>query len=166
MRRILVIIAIACFIFSCKGKPKDADIKMEAEKVLAADPACSGLHVSVNDGVATITGEVKDESAKIMAQNAVAGIKGVKSVENNVTVYTPPPSPVVPNVTETQADALTQAVNDAIKDYPGVKASVNNQVVTLTGEIEKSKLQKLMSSLHALKPMGLKNVESKSLVKK
>src|SRR5215831_6621047 len=147
----LVITGLALNIHSCKSAPKDADIKAAAEKALAADPACSAVNVNVNSGVATITGEVKDEATRSMAQSAVAGVKGVKSVENNTTVAAPPP--VVPPVTENQGDALTKAVNDAIKDYPGVKASVNNQVVTLTGEIKKADLQKMMMSLNGLKSM-------------
>ena len=162
----IVVVASLIFAFSsCSSKPKDADVKVAAESALAADPACSGLHVSVNDGVATITGEVKDEATKTMAQTAIAAVKGVKSVENNATVAAPPP-PVVPPVTETQADALTKAVSDAVKDYPGVVATVNNQVLTLTGEVKKSDLQKLMMSLNALKSMGLKSIDSKGLVKK
>ncbi|HET6995207.1 MAG TPA: BON domain-containing protein [Chitinophagaceae bacterium] len=168
MKKLLLVITMGCLAFTlpqCKSKPKDADIKVEAEKALAADPACAGLNVSVNDGVATITGEVKDESTKTAAQSAVAGIKGVKSVENNATVYVPAP-PVVPNATETQAAALNKAVSDAVKDFPGVTATVKDQVVVLTGEIAKSNLQKLMMSLNSLKSMGLKSIDSKGLVKK
>lgn len=168
MKRITIgVVAGLIFAFSsCSSKPKDADIKVAAETALAADPACSGLHVAVDDGVATITGEVKDDATKTMAQSAVAAVKGVKSVQNNATVAPSPPPPVVPSATETEAAALTKAVNDAIKDYPGVVATVNNQVLTLTGEVKKADLQKLMMSLNSLKAMGLKSIDSKGLVKK
>jgi len=163
---LVVVVGLVFALSSCGSKTKDADIKVAAENVLAADPACSGLHVTINDGVATITGEVKDEATKTMAQKAIADVKGVKSVENNATVAPPPPPPVVPSATETEAAALTKAVNDAIKDYPGVVATVNNQVLTLTGEVKKADLQKLMMSLNSLKAMGLKSIDSKGLVKK
>ena len=79
---------------------------------------------------------------------------------NNCTVA-PPPS-VVPPV----SDALSQAIADAVKDYPGVKTELTDGVLTLTGEIERANLQKLMMALNSLKSMGIKKIESAGLVKK
>ncbi len=168
MKKILAILAITGFAFlapSCKGKVKDADVKTAAETAIAANPDFSKLQIAVTDGVVSVTGEVKDAATREAAQTLLAGVKGVKSVQNNTTVYVAPP-PVVPTVTETQADALTKAVTDALKDFPGVAATVKDQVVVLTGEVSRSNLQKLMMHLNALKSMGLKSIDSKGLVKK
>jgi osmotically-inducible protein OsmY len=54
-------------------------------------------------------------------------------------------------------DTLTTGVKDATKDFPGVKADVTDGVVTLTGEIERSRLQTLMQSLQSLKPKKITN---------
>lgn len=54
-------------------------------------------------------------------------------------------------------DALTQGLQDATKDYPGVAASVNNGEVTLTGTIERDRLPKLLQSVHALNPKKVNN---------
>lgn len=145
---------------SCKKKLKDADIQASIETVLKADADMAGTMVSVQDGVATITGEAKDDAIKAKIEEAVKKIEGVKSVVNNCTVT--PPAPVVPEV----SDALGQAITDALKDYPTVKSELNDGVLTLTGEIAKDKLQKLMMGLNALKTMGLKKIESAGLVKK
>ncbi len=59
-------------------------------------------------------------------------------------------------------DALRKGVNDAVKDYPGVNANVNNGVVTLTGTIERGRLTKLMQSIQALNPQ---RVEQQMTVK-
>ena len=51
-------------------------------------------------------------------------------------------------------DTLAAGVRDATKDFPGVKADVDNGEITLTGEIKRDQLQRLMmavSSLHAKK---------------
>jgi hypothetical protein len=157
--------AMAITFTSCKGEPKDADIKTAVETALKADPMSSGLMVDVKDGVATLTGETKDEACKAHCADLVKNIKGVKSIVDNSTI-TPAPQAVVPTVTEPQADALTKAVTDALKDFPGVVGTVKDQVLTLTGEIAKDKVQKLMMGLNALKTMGLKSIDSKSLVKK
>ena len=54
-------------------------------------------------------------------------------------------------------DALKTQLTDATKDYPGVKATVNDGVVTLTGEIKRDNLKKLMESLHSLHPKKIEN---------
>ena len=41
-----------------------------------------GLVVDVKDGIATVTGEVKDAASQTLAQTAIAAVKGVKSVQN------------------------------------------------------------------------------------
>jgi len=53
-------------------------------------------------------------------------------------------------------EALLSGVKDATKDYPTVTATVENGVVTLTGTLERSKLQDLMQSIHNLKPRDVK----------
>jgi hyperosmotically inducible periplasmic protein len=145
---------------ACKKKLKDADIQASIETVLSADADMKGTMVTVKDGVATISGECKDEACKAKCEDAVAKVEGVKSVVNNCTVT--PPAPVVPPV----SDALSQAIADAVKDFPGVKTQLTDGVLTLTGEIERASLQKLMMGLNALKSMGLKKIESAGLVKK
>jgi hyperosmotically inducible protein len=147
---------------SCKKKLKDSDIQASIESVLIADPDLKGTMVTVQDGVATISGECTDEACRTRAEEAVKKVEGVKSVVNNTTVAVAPPAPVVPPV----SDALAQAVSDAVKDYPTVTTQLSDGVLTLTGEIKRTDLQKLMQALNALRPMGLKNIESAGLVKK
>lgn len=69
------------------------------------------------------------------------------------TALVPPPAPV-----EVSADdSLNIKANDAIKDYPGVTASVTNGEVTLTGEISKAKLPKLLQAVNATHPKKVNN---------
>lgn len=151
----LLIFAISVAFVSCK--PKDADIKTAIEQAIAAVPDASNAVIDVKDGVATITGEFKDDATKAAIETAAKAVKGVKSVVNNGTV-TPPPPPV----TISADDTLIKGVTDAIKDFTTVKADVKDGVVTLTGEIKKASLPKLMQSLMALKP---KKVDNKLTVK-
>ncbi|MFM2361733.1 MAG: hypothetical protein RLZZ316_635 [Bacteroidota bacterium] len=149
---------------SCKGKIKDADISTAINEKIKTMTEMSGLTAAVKDGVVTLTGECKDEACKTVCETAVKAIAGVKSVVNNCTIA-PPPAPAVV-VPEANVDALTKAINDAVKDFPGVKTALNDGVLTLTGEVAKDKLQKLMMGLNALKAMGLKKIESAGLTKK
>jgi osmotically-inducible protein OsmY len=81
--------------------------------------------------------------------------EGVKSVINNATVAPPPPAPAP--VTIAADDALVKGVADATKDFKDVKATVNDGVITLTGEIKRADLKTLMQSLHTLKPKKIDN---------
>ena len=78
-------------------KPKDSDVQAKITEKFAATPECAGASATVADGVATLTGEVKDDACKNMAENAAKEIKGVKSVVNNLTTTPPPPPPVAVN---------------------------------------------------------------------
>ncbi|MDQ6609887.1 MAG: BON domain-containing protein, partial [Bacteroidota bacterium] len=62
-------------------------------------------------------------------------------------------APVVVNNDE----ALTKGVQDATKDFPDVKATVNDGVITLNGSIEKSRYITLKQSLDGLHPKQVIN---------
>ena len=148
---------------SCKGSVKDSDILTAVNEKIQTLPEMAGLTASVAEGVVTLSGVCKDDACKAFCESTVKGLAGVKSVVNNCTT--------APTVEETSAvppvsDALTQAVADACKDFPGLKTELKDGVLTLTGEIEKDRLQTLMMGLNALKSLGLKKIESADLVKK
>lgn len=153
MATIMVFTVMAAVLTGCKSKPKDADLKAAIETLLQAKPAASGITVSVDKGVATLTGQVTDEAAKEELGKATAGIVGVKSVVNNLSIA--PPAPVDIAMDE----PLTAAVKDATKDFPTVTSSVSDGVITLKGEIQKANLQKLMMALQALKPKKVDNTQ-------
>jgi len=80
--------------------------------------------------------------------------KADKSTTTTVdTPSTPAPSPVEISPDET----LRNAVKDATKDYPTVTATVANGEVTLTGTLERSKLQPLMQTIQGLNPKKVNN---------
>lgn len=80
-----------------------------------------------------------------------------KDTDNTVDTAAMAPATVAPAPVVAPDDALTTGVTDATKDYPGVKASVNDGEITLTGSIQRSKLANLMMSLNSLKPKKINN---------
>lgn len=83
-----------------------------------------------------------------------------KSKETNTTsdtTTTVAPAPTPAPVEIAADDTLTTGIKDATKDYPGVKATINNGEITLTGEIQRSRLPKLMQSLNSLRPKKINN---------
>ena len=144
-----VFLSASILFFSCS--PKDSDVQSKITEKFAATPELSGASATVDKGVATLSGEVKDEAARTEAENAAKDVKGVKSVVNNTTVMAPPPPPA-PAVSD-----LSQGVTDATKDFPTVTAAVNGGEITLTGTLNRSDLPKLMQSLNSLNPTKINN---------
>ena len=163
LRFAFVFAAVAMVVLSaCKSGPKDADLeKTVTEKLSAASTDVTGGIATVKDGVVTLSGVFKDDASKAAFETTVKAIPGVKSVVNNSTVA-PPAAPVAAPVVINGDDALKPGVTDAIKDFPGVKAEVKDSVITLTGDIKRASLQKLMMSLHTLKA---KKIENKLTIK-
>ena len=140
---------------ACNPKTSDADVKTSVDNANAANSNLSGTYTDVKDGVVTLSGQVKDETAKASAETTAKGVKGVKSVNNNLTVAPPP----APPVEITADDPLKASVDNTIKSYPGVSATVKDGVITLTGQIKRADLQKLMMALNSLKPKSIDNTQ-------
>jgi osmotically-inducible protein OsmY len=153
LTKVLLAVAIAATVGFVSCKPKDADIKAEIEKALKADAMMANTTVDVKDGVATITGECKDDACKAMCEKTVTGIKGVKSVVNNCSVAPPPPPPVEPpaSLTTTLDAATQQKVKDGLKDIKGVTVTFDGEKAMLAGDVTKADRMKIMQMLAAAK---------------
>lgn len=157
IRSILLGMSLALSLVACG--PKDADIEKEISTKLSALP---GVEVTVKDGVATISGICKDDAFKQNAESIIKAIKGVKSVVNNCEIAAPE-TVATPAPVEINPDAvLNTSVNEVVKTYNGVSATVKDGVVTLTGNIKRDQLPNLIKSVQELKP---KKVENKLTIK-
>ena len=145
----------AITLVGCKGKATDSEIQSSINEKIASNNEMKGLNASVSNGVVTLTGECPTEECRKDCADKIKDIKGVKNVENNIRVAsaTPAPAPVEITADET----LKTSVNDVVKNYKGVEADVKDGVVTLRGEIQRSKLQDLIVSLNELKPRKVEN---------
>ena len=65
----------------------------------------------------------------------------------------PTPNPVTISLDE----ELLSDVTDAVKDFPGVSATVSDGAITLTGNISRERLPTLMDGLHSLHPKKINN---------
>lgn len=151
--RLAVGIAFATMLFFSACKPSDAAIAESVKSKVSA--VASGLSVDVKEGVVTLSGEVKDDATKAAVEGALAGIKGVKSVVNSLTLPPPPPPPVVIN----PDDILKKAIDStfAAKGISGITAAISNGEVTLTGDVKKADLQKVMQAAMESKPRKVNN---------
>lgn len=128
----LFMLAAAILLSAC-GK-SDADLQKAVADNLSAQ-GVTGVTVAVNDGVATLTGEVADVTVKNRAETA-AKVEGIKSVNNQISLRAlPTPSPAA-------ADPMLRGkVEEALRKAgcTGVTAEVSGGTVILKGTVPADK---------------------------
>jgi osmotically-inducible protein OsmY len=98
--------------------------------------------------------------ASILALSVGFGACHNKARESNTTTETTTATDTTSTTAPVQIspdDELNKGVRDATKDYPGVNATVSNGEITLSGEITRDKLPRLMQSLNSLHPKKINN---------
>ena len=83
---------LAITLAGCKSTPKvtDASLTSAIQSTLAGDSAVAGqpVTVAVDGGVASLGGTVANDAQRTLAARDAAGVDGVKTVVNNITVGT------------------------------------------------------------------------------
>ena len=154
MRKAVLILTVALLssvmFYSCK--PSDEKLQKAVEAVLSTKNL--GVETSVKDGVVTINGTVDSEESKTIAETLAKSIKNVKSVTNNIQVNSGSPA-----VTINPDNTLSTIINTAFSaaGFSGVSVAVNNGEVTLTGDVKKADLAKIMQLANEAKPAKVIN---------
>lgn len=157
MKKFLFI--FACVIITGMGfqscKPNEQKVQSEIEKVLRT--SYSNVSTNYRDGVATLTGTVATQQERTAAENAARSVKDVKSVVNNITVQ----QVAQPTQTVTVSDDQTirTTINNRLSQegYTNLTVSVNNGEVTLTGNLKRDDLSKVMQIANESKPKRVIN---------
>jgi len=70
------------------AKPDDAALAAAIKEKLAATPSLKGANVgvAVSNGVATLTGTLKNDGLKGVATNMAKKVKGITSVDNQIVI--------------------------------------------------------------------------------
>ncbi|MFV0469928.1 MAG: BON domain-containing protein [Dysgonomonas sp.] len=135
-----------------------SDTKLQKNVTTALSIAQPNVTVAVKDGVVTLSGKVDSQSAKDAAEQVSKGVKGIKSVVNNIEVTQPP---VTINPDSTLTTLITTALTTA--GYKDVVATVKDGEVTLTGNVKQADLTKVMQIANEAKP---KKVINQLIIKK
>ena len=80
--KVLTVFVFAGALFFNACGASDAELKKAAIDKLSADKI-TGVTVDVKDGLATLTGEVADETVKSEAEKSVKSVTGIKAVTND-----------------------------------------------------------------------------------
>ena len=137
--------------FTACDNVKDSDLEIKAIEAISTNPDAADVDITVMDKVATISGSVADDATKGYIESTVQDVKGIKSVVNNLMVI--PPAPDYSEMNATLNDALP----DALKDHPTVKAEVKDGIIILTGEVNEKDLPIVMEKVSALNPLKVEN---------
>ncbi len=133
-------------------KPSDAKLQQNVQNALVS--AYPTVSASVNKGVVTLSGVVNSQAMKSGAESVAMTVKDIKSVNNNITVNEP--APVVKINPDTE---ISQNVTNALKagGFDKVNVSIQNGEITLTGEVKRADLQKVMQIANESNPKKVIN---------
>jgi len=145
MKKLLFLLLTGSVLSMQACKPKDADIKVAVDSAIGA---IGGVSATVSEGVVTLSGTVASEAVKTEAETVAKAVKGVKSVSNEISVVVPVISGDV---------ALNEAIKTAMAAFTTVQAVAKDSIITLTGEIMRADLQKVIEAAQSLKPKKVEN---------
>ena len=135
-----LVLALSVVFVGCG--PKDADIQTSLQK-----KELSGVVVTVDKGVATLSGNVADDAAKAEADKIAKDEKGVKSVVNNIASAPVVVTPMPESVNASLDAAAQQKVKDGLKDIKGVTVTFTADKAVLSGSVTNADRMKIMQML-------------------
>jgi len=163
----LMVAAVALLAISVpvQASTMDDRIALSAKKSYLFNTYLTGddIKIESKDGVVTLTGIVADNFNKSMAKETVAGLPGVKSVDNRLEVKSVPPA-------ENSDAWLRDKVKVTLLFHRSVSAGatevdVKDGIVTLRGDAA-SQAQKELTTEYARDVEGVKEVNNEMTVTK
>ena len=163
---VIMVAAVALLVLSVpvQASQMDEGIKLSAKEsyVFKTFLQNDDIKIQAKDGAVTLTGTVSEESHKSLAQETVANLPSVKSVDNMLEVKGTPPAK--------NSDAwITTKVKTMFLFHRNVSAltEVNTKdgIVTLRGEAP-SQAQKELTTEYAKDVEGVKGVNNQMTVAK
>jgi osmotically-inducible protein OsmY len=159
----MAIVALLMTSVVVRASEMDDRITSSAQKSYVFKTYLKGDDIKIQsmDGVVTLTGTVSEEYHKSLAQETVAGLPGVKSVDNRLEIKGAPPT--------ANSDAwLRDKVKVTLLFHRSVSASttevdVKDGIVTLRGDAA-SQAQKELTTEYAKDVEGVKGVNNEMTV--
>jgi len=137
----------------------DGEIRQDIRETLVSDPATESFEVDVmvQNGTATLTGQVDSWQEKRLCAQIAKGVRGVRDVQNDILVeYKASRSD-----TEIKADIVQRLAWDVRVEDTGIDVHVNNGFVTLTGTV-RSAAEKTQAEADAW-VVGVRDVDARDL---
>jgi osmotically-inducible protein OsmY len=133
------------------------DQKLQQAVTTGISAVSSAISSEVKKGEVTLTGVVNSEELKDAAQAAAKSVKGISNVINNIEVKLPePPKPVI-NPDDVVQKTIATAITAGGAAFSKVVVAVKDSIVTLTGDVKRTDLKKLMQVVNEAKPKKITN---------
>ena len=161
----LMVVAVALLAISMPVHASTMDDRIEStarqSHVFRTYLKADDIKIQSKDGVVTLTGSVSEESHKSLAQETVAGLPGVETVDNRLEVKDAPPTA---NSDEWLRDKVkvTLLFHRSESDSK-TEVTVKDGIVTLQGEAT-SQAQKDLTTEYAKDVNGVKDVKNEMTV--
>jgi osmotically-inducible protein OsmY len=156
-------LTLLMFSVSAIASKMDDRIESSAKKsyVFKTYLKADDIQIESVDGSVTLTGTVSEESHKSLAEETVAGLPGVKSVDNRLEIKGEPPTAM--------SDAwITAKVKSVLLYHRNVSAmteiDTKDGIVTLSGDAS-SQAQKDLTTEYVKDVEGVKDVNNEMTVK-
>jgi len=154
MKAKLLLCAVVLFAGIAFSSCKPSDEQLQKAVTTGISAVSSAVSSEVKKGEVTLSGVVESEDLKAAVEQAAKAVKGVASVVNNIQVQLPAPVITPDQAFQTAISAAVAAGGDA---FSKVAVAVQDSIVTLTGDIKKADLQKVMQVVNGLQPKKVVN---------
>ena len=84
MKHLFFFLLMSSLLVSCKSGTSDEDIQQRVNNELKKDRAGAALNATVDNGVATITGECVGDGCSVKVAERIRKVKGVQNVQTNI----------------------------------------------------------------------------------
>lgn len=160
----VVMIALLTSMNVRAGMMDDSSIESSARESYVFKTYLKGddIKIQSKDGIVTLTGIVSEESRKGLAKETVAGLPGVKIVENRLEVKGASPTA---NSDEWIGEKVKATLGFHGNVSSNTEVKVKDGIVTLHGEAS-SQAQKDLTTEYAKDIEGVKDVENKMTIPK
>ena len=159
---VVVLLAISVPVHASKMDDERTELSARQSYVFKTYLQADDIKIQSIDGVVTLTGTVSEESHRSLAEETVADLPGVKTVDNGLEVKGERPA-------ENSDAWLTTKVKTMLWFHRNVSAmtevSTKDGIVTLQGEAT-SQAQKDLTTEYAKDVEGVKNVKNEMTVTK
>ena len=154
MKTKLLLCGVVLFAGIAFSSCKPSDEQLQKEVTTGISAVSSAVSSEVKKGEVTLSGIVNSDDLKAAAEQAARAVKGVTAVVNNIEVQLPAPVITPDQAFQTIVSDAVAAGGDA---FGKVVVAVQDSVVTLTGDIKKADLQKVMQIVNGLSPKKVVN---------
>ncbi len=136
---------------------KDDEIFKDVSEKLRFDPSIreNDILVSVKEGIVTLTGNVNTYIEKVLTEDVVKSVQGVKGIAEDLEVS------LASQRKRSDTDIARAAIHaldwDVFVPYESIKVTVENGIVTLSGHVSYNyERESAIRAVHSLQ--GVKNV--------